>query len=294
MKVIISIVNYNTKDLTKSCIKSIFNHEGQSEIEVWVVDNASSDGSVQMIRENFPEVNIIESKKNIGFGAGHNLVFKKAKADYFLVLNSDTIIENGAIEKIVDFMKKNLPCGLASCKIKGFDGNLQPNGGDLPFGMALFTWLFNLETFGIKSPSFHRSEPKYYNSAHKVGWISGSFMLIRKEVINKIGFFNEKYFMYFEDVEFCQRAKEGGFSIMINPQVEISHLSGGSLDKPQLRQWTGEYKGLIRFYRDKFGILAALLIKFLVIISTVLRIFAFFCLGQKERAKTYAQVITAL
>lgn len=294
MLVAVSIVNFNTKKLLENCLQSIFSQKFKDNVVVWVVDNASEDGSVEMIKRNFPEVKLIESKKNLGFGAGHNLVFKKAKADFFLILNSDTILEKGATGKMVDFMKKNQSCGLASCKIKGFDGNLQPNGGDLPYGMALLVWLFNLETFGIKSPSFHRSEPKYYNIAHEVGWVSGSFMFIREEVLSKIGFFNEKYFMYFEDVEFCQRAKEGGFSVMINPQVEISHLSGGSLDKPQLRQWTGEYKGLIRFYRDKFGILAALLIKFLVIISTVLRIFAFFCLGQKERAKTYVKVITAL
>lgn len=294
MSVVISIVSFNTKKLLEDCLLSILNQKFKEDVRVWVVDNASGDGSVEMIKKNFPEVRLIESKKNLGFGAGHNLVFKKTKADYFLVLNSDTIIENGAIEKMVDFMKQNPTCGIAGCKIKGFDGNLQPNGGDLPFGWSLLTWLFNLETFGIKSPSFHRSELKYYNSAHEVGWISGSFMLIRKEVINKIGFFNEKYFMYFEDVEFCQRANEGGFSIMINPRVEISHLSGGSLDKPQLRQWTGEYRGLIRFYQDKWGALAAIFIKFLIIISTVLRILAFLSLGQKEQAKTYAKVIASL
>ena len=153
-----------------------------------------------------------------------------------MVLNSDTVLEDGAIDKMLIFMKDNPSCGIAGCKMKGFDGNLQPNGGDLPFGMALLVWLFNLETFGIKKPTFHRTETEYYNNTHEVGWVSGSFMSIGKEVLNKIGFFNEKYFMYFEDSEFCHRAKEGGFSVMINPLVETSHLSGGSCDKRQLLQ----------------------------------------------------------
>lgn len=294
MSIVISIVEFNTKKLLEDCLQSILGQKFKENVKIWVVDNASSDGSVEMIKKNFPEVKLIESNKNLGFGAGHNLVFKKANADFFLVLNSDTILENGAVENMVDFMKKNPSCGIAGCKIKGFDNRLQPNGGDLPFGWSLITWLFNLETFGIKKPNFHRTEPEYYNNAHEVGWISGSFMFVRQEVLSKIGFFNEKYFMYFEDTEFCQRAYERGFSVMINPLVEISHLSGGSLDKPQLRQWTGEYKGLIRFYRDKSGILAAVFIKFLIIISSILRIISFLCLGKKEQAKTYVQVVASL
>lgn len=294
MSIVISIVEFNTKKLLEDCLQSILGQKFKENVKIWVVDNASSDGSVEMIKENFPEVKLIESKKNLGFGAGHNIVFKKANADFFLVLNSDTILGDGAIKNMVDFMKENPVCGIAGCKMKGFDNSLQPNGGDLPFGMALFTWLFNLEAFGIKKPAFHRTEPEYYNNAHEVGWISGSFMFVRKEILSKIGVFNEKYFMYFEDVEFCQRAKEGGFSVMINPKAQTAHLSGGSLDKPQLRQWTGEYQGLIRFYRDKSGILAAVFIKFLIIISSILRIISFLCLGKKEQAKTYVKVIASL
>lgn len=293
MSIVVSVVSFNTKKLLKNCLQSVTQQKFKG-LKIVVVDNASKDGSAEMVKKDFPEIELIESNKNLGFGAGHNLVFQKTKADYFLVLNSDTILEAESIEKMVNFMKENPTCGIASCKMKGFDNNLQPNGGDLPFGMALLIWLFNLETFGIKRPSFHRNEPEYYNSAHEVGWVSGGFMFIKKEVISEIGFFNENYFMYFEDVEFCQRAFKKGFLVMINPQVETAHLSGGSLDNPQLRQWTGEYQGLIRFYKDRSGIFAALFIKILIIISTVLRITVFLFLGRKEQAKNYAKVIISL
>src|SRR5207247_1625732 len=127
---------------------------------------------------------------NLGFGAGHNLALKKIKADYYLILNSDTLIESSTLDKMVDFMKSE-EVDLASCKVVGFDRKLQPNGGDLPLGLSLLGWLFNLETFGLKSPAFHRDDSDYYKSIHEVDWISGNFMMIKNRVFEKISFFNE-------------------------------------------------------------------------------------------------------
>lgn len=294
MIVALSIVEYNTKDLLRDCLKTIFSQKWQNQVEIWVTDNASKDDSILMVKKEFPEVKLIESKKNLGFGAGHNLVFKKANADYFLILNSDTKMGAGVIDEMVAFLEKNPDCAIASCKILGFDGHLQPNGGDLPFGLALFSWLFNLELFGFKKASFHRNDKSYYQNAHKVGWVSGNFMMIKKEVLKKIGFFNEDYFMYFEDVEFCYRAKKAGFEVWVNPNVNILHLSGGSQDDPKLRQWSGEFRGLILFYTKQFGVVTGLLIRLLVYISIVLRGIAFALIGKLSYTKTYAKVITTI
>lgn len=290
MKAIISVVNYNTKDLTLNCLETIYNKNWVNSLEVWVVDNASSDDSGTYIKKKFPEVHLIENKKNLGFGKAHNQVFKKAFGDYFFVVNSDCEIEEKVFDEMIQFMSKHSECGLSSCKILGFDGNLQPNGGDLPLGRALFSWLFNLEFLGRMS-SFHRNEPEYYEKAHEVGWVSGNFMVIKKEVLKKIKGFNEDYFMYFEDVEFCFRAKKAGFKVMIYPSVSLKHLSGGSLDDPKFRQWSGEYKGLVIFYKQHFGSLPALFIRILVYLSTILRIIAFFLTGNFRFSYIYGKVI---
>lgn len=293
MDVCISIVNYNTEKLIKDCLQSIISRKWRNNIKIFVLDNASSDGSAKMLKEEFPRINLIENKTNAGFGAGHNIIFKNRKTDYFLVINSDTLIENNSIDDMVDFMEENKACGIASCKILGFDGKLQPNAGDLPFGISLISWLFNLETFRVKR-SFHRNESSYYETAHEVGWVSGNFMMIRDTVFKKIGYFDEDYFMYFEDTDFCYRARRAGFKIMVNPKTYIKHLSGGSLDDPSLRQWTGEFKGLIHFYFKNFGFIAGVGMKLLSYLTIFLRIIVFAFSGKINISLTYGKVIASI
>ena len=289
----ISIINYKTKDLTSYCISGILKQKITTKYEVWLIDNASVDDSVEFFKKNFPQVKVIESEKNLGFAGGHNLALRNITTQYVLILNSDTLVLDNTIDSMVDFMEKNQEVGVSSCKILNFDGTLQPNAGDAPFGLSLINWLFNLESLGIKKPSFHRNDPGFYEKPHEVGWVSGSFMLVKKEVFDKIGFLNDDFFMYFEDAEFCYRASKKGFKIMINPSVSIKHLSGGSLKDPKFRQWAGEYKGLIRFYQQQLGVLPSLVVRSLIYLSIILRIVAFSLLGKLEVAYTYGKVITS-
>lgn len=311
MKVIVSIVNFNTKDLTINCIKSIMGKRWKNDVEIWMVDNASTDNSVEEIKSQIlkikntsqkysPEarisgeavnLKIIENKKNVGFGAGHNVALRRIKVPYALILNSDTIMEEGVIDKMVEFMEKNKECAVASCKVLGFDGKLQPNAGDLPIGRSLFNWLFNLEMFGIRRPALHINDANFYKATHEVGWVSGNFMMIRVKALERFGLFDERYFMYFEDIDLCFRAREKGFKVMINPGVHIKHLGGGSLDEPHFRQWLGEFRGLSLFYRGRFGLGESSLIIFLIYLSTLMRIIAFSLSGNFSYAKTYAKVI---
>lgn len=297
MKIAVSIVNFNTKHLTIDCIKSILEQKSKYELEVWIVDNASNDGSVEMINEfikdkGLKKFYVVENKKNVGFAAGHNIALRKIKADYVLILNSDTLLNKGVIDEMVNFMEKN-KCFMATCKVFNLDGSLQPNTGDFPIGLGLLGWLFNLESLGIKWPAFHINDLKFYKQERQVDWVSGNFMMLKKEVIDKVGLFNESYFMYFEDVEYCYRAKKI-FKIMINPQVSIKHLSGGSLDDPKFRQWGGEYKGLLIFYKQHFGQFLTLLIRILVYFAIILRIFAFLLTGKIKYSLTYGKIITTI
>lgn len=289
----VSIVNYKTRELTTKCLESILQRDWKFSYEIWLVDNNSNDGSVQFFKSSFPKVHLVESRKNLGFAGGHNLALKKIKSDYILILNSDTEVEGKALDEMVSFLGTHPETGIASCKILGFDGKLQPNGGDLPTGSALFNWLFNLESLGFKS-SFHRNEPEYYQKEHEVGWVSGSFMMVRREVFGSIAYLSEDYFMYFEDVELCFRAKKGGFKVMINPAVYIKHLSGGSSADPKLKQWSGEFQGLLIFYQNYFGTLSALLVRILIYFSTFLRILAFALMGKFNYCLTYVKLISSL
>lgn len=293
MKAILSIVNYNTKSLTINCLKSITTKKWNNNFEIWVVDNASIDGSREVIKKTFPQINLIENKTNVGFARAHNQVLSNAKGSYFFVVNSDCEIRERVLDDMIRFMEDSPLCGISSCKILGFDGKLQPNGGDLPVGAALINWLFNLEFLGLKS-SFHINDPTYYINVHEVGWVSGNFMVIRDAVLESVGQFSGDYFMYFEDAELCLRAKKKGFKIMINPKVSIKHLSGGSLDDPKFRQWSGEFKGLLIFYKEHFGKFPAFFVRILVYLSSILRMISFLFLGKWRYSIIYAKVIFTL
>ena len=286
----VSIVSYNTSSLLKKLLENL-NSQKDIKPEIWVVDNNSSDDSVEMIKKNFPKVNLIESKQNLGFAKGQNLALRKIKSPQILILNPDTDFKNDTLSKMSRFMEDNPEIGIASCKILDSKGQLASNGGDLPFGIALLSWLFNFDNEGF--PSFHRSDKTFYNSKN-VGWVGGTFMWIKKEVLEKASYFNEDYFMYFEDVELCYKAGKKNYKIGFNPDVEITHLSGASSKNPQFTQWKGEMQGLIHFSHKNFGAIYGLIVGILVRLALLLRIVAFAVLGKLDYSGIYMKVLMSL
>lgn len=289
----VSIVEFNTKDLLKKTLNVLTSGKNKEKLEIYVVDNNSTDGSFEMVKKEFPKVNLIENNSNVGFAKAQNQALKKIKSEYALILNPDTDFNVEVIDRMVEFMDSNPHCGISSCKLVGFDNNLHSNGGDFPLGLSLLSWLFNLESFGIKT-NFHRSDPDYYGMAQEVDWVGGTFMFVRQEVFKKVGYFNEEYFMYFEDTDFCYKAKKTGFSIMINPNVVVKHKSGASSKNPRLNQWIGEFKGLCLFYKREFGVVSYMMLKILIYLSIILRMAAFLILGKGGVARIYGRVITSI
>lgn len=292
-KVVVSIVSFNCREFLKNCLKDLLAQKTKAEIEIWVLDNNSIDGSVEMVKKDFPKIRLISEDKNLGFAKGQNVILKKSQGDYYLLVNPDTQIPEEAIEKMVRFIEENPECGIAGSKLTGFNGKLQPNGGDLPFGLSLLSWLFNLESIGIKS-NFHRVDREYYQDGKDKGWVGGTFMMIKKEALEKIGVLNTDYFMYVEDVEYCYRAGQKGFKVMINPNLAVIHRSGGSSEDPRLFQWQNEFKNLIVFYKKNLGIAWAITLRVLIYLSLILRIIAFGILGKGGVSLTYAKIFIGI
>lgn len=291
----IVILNYNTKEITLECLQSIFTGKRKNSIEVWVVDNGSKDGSSEAIKKEFPQVFLLRNKKNLGFAKGNNIALKKVyqKADAILFLNSDTRVKEKSLYRLIDFASQ-ATFDLLSCKLLNPNGSFQPNAGDLPYFTSVLTWLTGLDDiFGkvFPLPSFHQRRGQYYQDGKEVGWVSGTAMLIKRRVFEKIGFFDENIFMYGEDVDFCWRAKKAGFKIGWTDQAEIIHLGGASFDKPQLNQWTGEFRGLFYLYQKYYGLLPSLLLRVLVVPFVLLRVFVFSVIGKSNYALTYLKVL---
>lgn len=219
------IVSYNTKELTLKCLESATASKGV-ELELIVVDNGSADGSVTEIRKRYKNVKIIENKSNLGFGKANNQGMKIAHGDYILLLNSDCFVEPGTIRELLD--KKY---DVAGCKLLNEDGSLQQSFGYFPnLRRIKFLMLFidNLPLIRDYIDSIHVRSEKRYAKAQKVDWVTGAFILLKKEVFEKTGGFDENYFMYGEEIEWQYRITKTGFKVNYDPGVSATHLIGAS------------------------------------------------------------------
>ncbi|EKE03514.1 MAG: hypothetical protein ACD_20C00196G0010 [uncultured bacterium] len=276
MDVSIILVSYNTKDLTKNCLKSIFEKTQDLNFDVWIVDNASKDGSIEMIEEEFPWVKLIESNENLGFGRANNLAIRKTDAKYVFLLNTDTILVNNAIKILFDLMEKPENNNVACCGGQLFneDLSLQTSYADFPTLKNLF-----LKSFGLNIVSrinrfryLHKKKSLSGNNGQQninqdVDIIIGADMLLRKSALEKAGLFNERFFLYFEEAELCFKLKKHGFKIIYIPEAQIVHLCGKSTEKEKPITVEKLFKtGEILFFDACYGKTAGQLAKLLFII----------------------------
>lgn len=296
IRLTISIINFKTKELTGRCLDSILAKTWKTSYQICLVDNDSRDGSVEYFKRKYPQVTLIESKENLGFAGGHNLVLKKLNTDYVLILNSDVEVLDKSLDNLVEFMEEE-DFAIAGCLLLNKDGSFQPSGGDLPTLFPVFIWISGLDDIlpiiRKHIPSLHRKFRNYYDGGN-VSWVGGTAMMVKKEVLEKIGYLDDKIFMYAEDIEFCLRAQKCGFKLGWTNNASMVHLGGASTKDAQFRQWLGEYKGLIYVYQKHFSILSQIILIMLIYIFTLVRILAFAVVGKLQVSKTYAKVFANL
>lgn len=259
MKLSIIIVNYNTYSLTKQTIDSIINHAHDFDYEIILVDNASSDGSIQQLQDTF--TNLVQNNKliiyintyNLGFAKANNIGMKSAKGDYILLLNSDTEIKNDCLEKCLAKMEKDKTIGALGCRVMLSNGELDhacKRGFPTPKA-SLYYFL-----------KLHKKDPvKYgaYNASHlqenKVGEVdclTGAFMLMPKTVVDKVHGFDEDFFMYGEDIDLCYKIKENGYKVLYYPEAEITHFKGGSSKKRRTKVIFDFHNAMWIFYKKHY------------------------------------------
>lgn len=220
-KLTISIVNYNAGEYLLKCLASIEKVKNEAEIEVFVADNASTDGSIEKAKKEFPKVNFVDTGGNLGFGKAHNIVLKKLETEYVLILNPDTEIEKEVLKKTLDYMEENKDVGMLTCEVVLPDGKV-----DLTAHRGLPTPWASFLYFVLKNDSLYHLSKKNMNEPHEVDAISGSFMLTRKSVLDTVGLFDEDYFMYAEDIDISYRIKQAGYKVIYFPLAKILHIKG--------------------------------------------------------------------
>lgn len=252
MKVSIVIINFNTKRLTEQCIASVIENTSV-EYEIIVVDNSSKN------KEKYtacnPLIKVINAE-NKGFGHACNIGMKNATGNLYLMLNSDTIVHKDAIDICAEYLSANSNAGAAGCKTLLSDGSLDHNcKRGLPTPSASLYYLLGLDKKYPDSPKYARYHATYMdeNKLNEVEVLSGSFMMIKKEVIDKIGGFDEDYFMYCEDVDLCYRITSAGYKLIYIPTASILHLKGQSgLQSKNRKVIIHFHKSMILFYKKHF------------------------------------------
>lgn len=265
----IIIINYNTAKLTLDCIKSVVKHTKLKNFEIILIDNASEKVDLRNLSKNikqFENVELVKSRENLGFAAGNNLGLKKAKGKYVLFLNSDTIVESNLLKEMVDWLEKNKEYGLASCALKNPDGSLQQNGGYFPNLLTVFKWMFFIKT----SKQFHPNL-SLYKKSRDLDWITGAFMLFRKQVLDEVGGFDPDYFMYTEDVDLCFRVRKAGWKVKYLHKWSITHFGGQSSNKEFAL--VSEFKGVKLFYEKHYPAWQMPILRMLLKIGSIFRIF---------------------
>lgn len=251
IKLSVNILNYNTAGLLKSCLSAVLASKGfeARELEVIVVDNNSSDNSVEMVRKDYPDVKLVRNRKNLGFSAGNNVGIKVARGNFLLLLNTDTLVEPDALVTVLNAMENDRSIGAATCLLQTADGKIDPaSHRGFPTPWNSFSYFLGLEKFFPKSRIFSGYHQGWKNLKvpHEVDCISAAFMMIPVGIIEKIGLLDERFFMYGEDIDWCLRIKNAGYKIFFYPGVKTLHLKRQS-GREQTRD-----KGLRRHTQNMF------------------------------------------
>lgn len=229
----IVIVSFNTKELTHQCLKSVESYATGVEHEVILVDNVSTDGSTEMVAEEFPWVKLICLPENRGFAGGNNPGMKSATGRYVLLLNSDTILSDGVLERTISYMDQYPRIGILGCKLTNPDGSLQASARMLPSPLNKILHITGLAARFPKSRFFGRVDLSWWDHSEprSVGWVVGAFFLIRRETMEEIGVLDDRYFLYFEEIDYCLTARRMGWDVVFYPYARIVHLGGQSAAK---------------------------------------------------------------
>jgi len=264
----IVIVSFNTRDVTRRCLEYVHKHAAEIRREVFVVDNASTDGSADMVQKEFPWVQLMRLDKNRGFAGGNNPAIEKATGRYVLLLNSDAFLAEGVLQKTIQYMDDHPGIGVLGCKLTDPDGTMQPSARMLPGPLNKILHITGLAARFSNSKFFGRVDYTWWDHSQpkQVGWVVGAYFLIRRETMAAIGVLDERYFLYFEEIDYCLSARRAGWGVVFFPHASVIHLGGQSSVKTGERvsakgrqmvaiRITSEY----RFYRKLHGRLHALL-----------------------------------
>jgi GT2 family glycosyltransferase len=250
MKLSVIILCWNDLKVIGECLRSLHEETRMTDFEVIVSDNGSTDGSIDFVRQNYPDVIVIENGMNLRFAKANNVGIRASRGEYVLILNPDTIIHAGALDEMVRFADSHTESAAFGCRVLNADGSYQESAR--PFRTVRGEWITALGLRPLAHLSDWFASDRYVawkgETGRPVDWISGCFMLIRGDLLRSIRGFDEQFFYYFEDMDLCRRIRAAGHAILYNPAATITHLGGQSTHK-RLPPVTFALDGQVTRYR---------------------------------------------
>lgn len=266
------IINRNTRELLRDCLESIKAQRFDGGISIWVVDNGSTDGSPQMVLRDFPGVNLVWNTGNTGYSRACNQGVAATVEPYAVVMNSDTTLAPDTFEQVVGYLESHPSSGVSAPLIRNPDGTVQYSCRDFPSMRTAFVHAFLglLKSDNSRSVSYKKMGWDH-GEEREVDWVSGAFMALRREAFDGIGGFDERYFMYVEDVDLCWRMWQRGWSVAFVPGGEVVHHIGMSSRRTPARMVFHHHRGMLRFHRKTYTGPAPMLVNPFVTLGVVAR-----------------------
>lgn len=217
------IVDYNAGDFLINCLRTLYDCKKEANLKVYLVDNDSKDESADKAKKIFPQIELIKNDENLGYGKANNIALKKIDTEFVLLLNPDTKMVPGTLEYMIKYMQENPDVGVATCKVEKEDGSIDwASHRGFPTPITAFFY------YVLKNDKYYHLKDRDFNRVHEVDAVAGAFFITRKSVLDKVGLFDEDYFLYAEDIDLCYRIKQAGFKVMYVPEVKILHYKGVS------------------------------------------------------------------
>ena len=249
------IVNWNTRDILRDCLRSVYAETAGIDFEVVVVDNASADGSAAMVRAEFPRAILIENRENRGFAAGNNQAMRVATGRYVLLLNSDTVVLDGAVQKTVAFADAHPDTAVVGCYVLHDDGSRQRSCFLFPSLLNVGLMVTYLWKMFPRSRFCGRQMMSWWqgDDSREVEVVSGCFMCVRMEAIRQVGLFDESFYFYGEEADWCRRFRTAGWRLLYTPGARIIHLAGASARVLGWRSDAMLTRALVRLFRKHYA-----------------------------------------
>jgi GT2 family glycosyltransferase len=265
------VVSYNTRAMTLECLEALSADLAGIPSEIWVVDNASTDDSVTAIRERYPNVRVIPNEKNAGFGAANNQAMKQATGDFLLLLNSDAFPKPGATRALVDHLQRHPDLAVAGPRLLNTDGTLQRSCYRFP--SPAHAWRDNLWITALfpASPLLGDYRTWPHDRDRDVDWLIGACMLVRRSAYEKVGGFDERFFMYAEESDWQKRFRNAGYRIAFTPSAEVSHRGGASGASERARINRHFFESLDAYQLKHHGLLGLISLRLAMIVGCLLR-----------------------